>query len=175
MADRFLGEIAPIGSRWVWPFAEMEKGDWFIVRHELRDPEKLRQMVAVRQSQLGKHFVTVKEPAELPGFAKVSCEEPKERVIAPKAVSYATMVSVVSDCYGKDASALVWTGLDVGQVFRREWPQIDTPLRSEYLVTIGNDWTFVAQFDEDGVTVERVPQGTTLEIWRKAKIEEVMS
>lgn len=63
--------IEPVHGRWVWPFAQMQAGDWFLVAHADRDPDALRNLVSVRGSQLAKRFSFTKHHRE--GIAKVEC------------------------------------------------------------------------------------------------------
>lgn len=171
--NRYLGEIRPIGSRWVWPFRDMQEGDWFLVSWELRDPESVRNMASVRGSQLGKRFMVEKRPPEHLGFTKVTCgsTQPLRRM---EDVNFETIGRVLRRCYEVEHGDLLWTMLEEGQVQEVEAEQIEEPLQPVYMVSIPDKWRFVVELLPDRVRIRRVATRETLAGWYRRQLAAML-
>lgn len=140
----FLGIIEPDrAGRWHWPFRTMQEGDWFLVDWEQRDPESVRNLAAVKGSQLGKGMKIEKRPAEHPGFTRVTCFE--QGTLAKSApppdgkVNYELAGVMLDRSYGFDVNKLAWTAMEEGQMqevaavreneVEREMVEVDLPPR----------------------------------------------
>jgi hypothetical protein len=176
-AERFIGAIEPIHGQWVWPFGKMEEGDWFIVSHELRDPEKLRPYAYLRGRQLGKTFNVTAHDPEFDGYCRITCVPfgmSKQQV--DQVMTYGTAREHILAGYGLNLDAVPIWAFDEG---------IDKPVRVSFEHKADDARTrlvFKTRLCTAGMTVEgkslvfqKLPHGTTLQSWRNAKIDEVMS
>jgi hypothetical protein len=103
-AVKAMGQIAPDEyGRWVWPFASMHPGDWFIVAPEDREIARIWSLAANRGYQLGKRF-SVTRMAN--GMTKVECGK-RDATPAGK-VDAATLRARIRAIYGIEANDLPW-------------------------------------------------------------------
>lgn len=176
-SDRFIGEIepSPIDNRWHWPFATMQPGDWFLVRKSLRDPEKLRRQVSVRQAQLGKFFSFEKHPPEHPGCMKVRCRsgyiEPRVRC----EFDYDGLRHLLREQYGVDADALPWSRpTNVGD--SEIWGGVKRKVKdSRYAVFVRvAGKPFIVQLWDNLVSFTRVEEGETIESWKRKQLAAML-
>lgn len=143
--SEFLGVIQPVDGRWQWPFRQMKEGDWFLVNWEQRDPESVRNLAAVKGSQLGKGMKVEKRPHDHPGYTKVTCVEQgslRKREVPVGKVDYEFVLNVLDRCYEVHADELAWTALNPGQCQELSAQQIEAPANDEYVVAILNGWNF---------------------------------
>jgi hypothetical protein len=175
-AHSYMGAITPVFGRWVWPFRKMKPGDYFVVSHEHRTPEDLRNMVSVRAAQLGKRFSVNKDFR--PGLTSVTCiplNAPGRGRKAPGALDYGAVTEMLGRCYGVDAGKLKWTAMDVGEVERIEAKQLEAPLQPVYMAVIPDDWKFALELGPGSVEVTRVEQNETVESFTKAKLDAIFA
>lgn len=186
----FLGVIAPDErGRWHWPFRAMMEGDWFLVDWEQRDPESVRNLAAVKGSQLGKSMRIEKRPADHPGFTKVMCVEPgapRHNSVEGKGkrVNYELAGVMLDRYYGLDANRLAWTAMEEGQVQDMLAARSGEAERDVVEVALPPAWLFELSFMEDRVRLlcKRAPPrapmptgGVSLPLNPNPPIDEVMS
>jgi hypothetical protein len=172
--ERLLRIVEPIGGRWIWPFTQMEVGDYFLVSHEDRDPEKVRHMAAVRAAQLGKRFSTEKWCEKHPGFTKVV----RRPDIAPGSVEreeidYGSLRDVVQRCYRLDINEMAWTLMDEGQRDARVAERLELPRQPVHCVRI-DFATFIVELAPAGIVVQRVATNETLKGWKDKQVSAML-
>lgn len=161
----FLGEIEPIHGRWIWPFAQMEEGDWFTVDNQLRPHGKIMNFAHVTAHRLGKRFSVT----QLDGcYTKVECVgEPEAKPDVPETVEPKFALGLLRRCYDFDPSLLHWTELDEGMVDEMEARQIEQPKFERMVVDLPAGMTRCAGITmlPDRVRLEALPAGMTLTKW----------
>lgn len=184
------------GRKTVWPLGDMDVGDWFLVPHELREPGRVRNYVMVDGYRRGIKFSVEKDPPEFPGYTRVTRVDEDRKVPARKApfVTYGLVDQRMKESYGFGFYDAPGDGtldeLQIGQrlvfvseqivepVLDRYVLKLDQPetypkgtphkLRSDALV----DKRFYVKMEHNGVVVERLPNGMSLQ---EAELLELMS
>lgn len=174
---RFLGVIEPEprSGRWIWPFTTMEVGDYFLVRHSQREPEGLRRMVYVRGTNLMKRFGFMKNDPDNPGMMRVwrkpNWEMPKLR----EDFDYQGLRALLREQYALDADALPWGAcLKPGDSLSMPAKRRAKDQRIAVRVTVAGA-PYIVELHDGFVAIERIEEGRTLDDWRNAQIEAVMS
>ena len=177
VSTHYWGVIKPNEhGEWRWPFRRMKVGDFFYVRHADRDPERLRTMCSVRAAQLGIRLKVEKNlPAPYAGSTKVTrvsdVREPNLRTV----MDYGAARQLLDEHYGIDADALsgAWSMLDIGQFERVTELRTVRDHRRCILVEF-EDRSFAVELLDDGIVIERISQGETLEGWKARKLAAML-
>jgi hypothetical protein len=183
MAKDF-GVIEPIGTRWIWPFSQMEEGDFFHVDWADKKPTQLRQYVSVRASQLGVYFKTIKQSDEKPGFAKViRIPAPEERegakVEENLIINWIEARALVHGCYHISANnpmAAMDAGWRRGFTHFYEAERIKEPPRRAYeIVGEGTaDLHFAIEFEPEGVRMTWLAEHENLKTFTAKRLADIM-
>lgn len=163
---KFWDEIKPIYGRWVWPFAQMAEGDWFIVDQLLKPKGPLANLAHVRGYKLNKRFSVVE--ADKPGFTMVECKgETKSADHVYDLTSYGQMLKFISRFYGIDGTQLQWTGQPIGWKDEIMALRLDEPKQVEHVVQITAARVFTSglKLEPDRIVFEVLPDGMTRSTW----------
>lgn len=178
------GYIEPVRNRWVWPFSQMEEGDFFRVDWADKHPSQLRHYVSVRAAQLGKYFSVKKDDPDCPGYTKVTCVAPPEERQA-KSVGEASFEGEMGlvkmrEWYGFDLGAdMPWAQLDPAQPEEKARASVAVVQLAKPPVDLIVWSSPLPQFDigivlgEDRLDFERLPKHTTPQMWRRLIAERV--
>jgi hypothetical protein len=150
-AVKAMGQIKPDEyGRWVWPFASMHPGDWFIVAPEDREIVRVRSLAANRGYQLGKRFrVTMMAN----GMTKVECVK-RDATPAGK-VDAAALRARIMAIYGIEANDLPWE-LHAGEAFYPSSAQ--EPVSGKPFVAQFGAFQYKVRFEPDGLFFRRLAE-----------------
>jgi hypothetical protein len=173
MAQDF-GRVKPLYGRWHWPFRQMEVGDHFYVNYEDRAPEDVRALGGVRAAQLGIR-ISCRKDDELQAMRveRVPVAQSNERAL-PKAMDYEQFKGLVTRLYELDADALQWARcIDPGA---RAWlatPRVGDDPRKLVEVEVAG-MSYAVELRGDGVAIERLREGETLQGWQDRRLVAMM-
>jgi hypothetical protein len=173
---RYLGVVAPLYGRWTWPFRSMEIGDYFLVKHEDRNPEDVRNIASVRASQLGIRISVEKCPQAHPYMTKVRRVAPDEvKAKLPGELDYSQIRGLLMRQYDLDADQVPWHALDkVGERIEHPVKRVEeSDGRSAVIASVGGD-AFAVQLLDDRLLLEKVRAGTILENWQRAQASAML-
>lgn len=183
---RFIGIIEPVLGEWNWKFHLMEVGDWFLVAHDKRDPEKVRGLASVRGSQLKKGFQVTKHDKDHPGYTKVTCAPylaGRAKTATPlKVLSYGDAREVVMNRFGLylDQIGKLAQMQDItdrqGNVIEGIKEVIVEPLfveGGERITFDMLDFTVGVEVAGDKLRFVKLPKGWTVKVWEKMIEQEL--
>lgn len=165
MAD--LGFLKPptiagrAATRWVWPFRQMDVGDFFRVAAEDKSIHDVRNIASVRAYQLG---IRLSVKTDERGDAVVT-RVPSKDVQPIQVLAYDTACKRVTEFYGNldTFSTVPWEGMAVGQKYFAATPQRTQPPYPYMLIRLHHDLTYHLELGARGFGVTRLADGTTAE------------
>lgn len=165
----FLGELRPHWGRWHWPLRDMKPGEYFIVGHELKPSEDVRNYVGVRGVQLCKSFSVAANDPEHPGFTRVTCVpfgRDADNNPAP-VLKFESAAAKLMNWFAVDPDeAGVWKLEADHREVKVKALMVD-PQAAERLVFSYGRSTIGMSRKGDELTFVRLPQGWTLKVWEK--------
>lgn len=175
MAKDF-GIIGPSGAgRWVWPFREMDVGDFFHVDPQDRPIQKVRTTAYCRGYQLGFKFSTTKGEN---GLSRVERVDPEiaMRERAALVLEYDTVRNRLMTLYGLDregVDGLHWSFLDIGGSQFQECKLQGEAKQRELVVDVARCRIHV-ELRDDGFTLTRLEDDMTLQDVLRAREEKLL-
>lgn len=152
-----------VADRWVWPFAQMEIGDFFRVAPEDKPIQKVRTTAMARAYQLG---IKLSVRQDELGNAIVRRVDPAGRAggIA-HLLNYKTASERVNTLYGNPDTfnTVPWEAIPVGQAYHSPGRLRETPSTQSLYLRMHHDLTFQLALDASGLGVTRLADGTTAE------------
>lgn len=163
MADLGFVKAPVIGGRaaerWVWPFAQMEIGDYFRVAPEDKPIQKVRTTAMARAFQLGIRL-SVRQDEQ--GNAIVRRVDPAGHAGGPThLLNYKTACDRVSTLYSDPDTfnTVPWEAIPVGRSYHTPGRLRDAPATSWLYLRMHHDLTFQIALGVDGITVTRLADG----------------
>lgn len=161
------GDVEPIRNRWVWPFADMEVGDWCHVAHELKDPGKVRSYAHVACTRVGKHASVMKEDPDRPGYARIEImDEPggRHRSEVQEVLQWGVIQTRCWASYEIDIDRRFTDDPFIHKQFIDAPRTGEKPPREQVVAKLGEAY-FGFRFMDHGIGVVQLPPGTTVSDW----------